>query len=290
MRDGHWIVRDATWRGETGSLMALVGPNGSGKSTLARVIAAHLFPTAGRCRVLGGEFGSTDLAALRRDIRLLQPAGPFDVPGSLTAREAVLTGCFGSLDLYETPTAEMERHADELLALVGLRAVARHPCWSLSGGERVRTLLARALIQRPRLLLLDEPTSGLDLAARERLLATLSRLAGGPTCVVLITHHIEEIPPVARVFPEHHARVRKHFKRRTVGNLEDGVTVPPGDDSLLNFDGVVHRQGPFAQIAQHRNPPVDHLDRVVLARRPRRPLAREVVLLEIVGEHQFLGG
>jgi len=67
----------------------------------------------------------------------------------------------------------------------------------MSSGERVRSLLARAVIGRPRLLLLDEPTSGLDLLAREQVLATVELLARSenPPTIVMITHHIEELPP-----------------------------------------------------------------------------------------------
>jgi iron complex transport system ATP-binding protein len=201
-RGTRWILQGIDWSVPAGSCAAILGPNGSGKSTLTRILAGHVWPTQGAVRVLGGLFGETDLPALRQSIRLVQSAGPYDVDSSLTARQTVLTGFFGTLALYTEPTREMLDQADLLLQQVGLGRVADHIYLTLSSGERVRALIARALASRPRLLLLDEPTAGLDLLAREQVLATVQKLfeparapAYEPPTVVLITHHVEELPP-----------------------------------------------------------------------------------------------
>jgi iron complex transport system ATP-binding protein len=237
-RGETWILRDIDWSVPVGTCAAILGPNGSGKSTLTRILACHLWPTSGTVRVAGGNFGESSLPELRKHIRLVQSAGPYDVDPQLTALEAVLTGFFGSIGLYDTPTDAMRARAAHLLDHVGLSHVSSHTYATLSSGERVRTLIARALAERPRLLLLDEPTAGLDLLAREQVLATVQRLfesspsppysgeRGGErgylkseisnvrsqtplpsplpgvpgrgkerTTVVLITHHIEELPP-----------------------------------------------------------------------------------------------
>jgi iron complex transport system ATP-binding protein len=193
MRDGRWILRDLDWSVRAGSLVAILGPNGSGKSTLARIIACHLWPTAGQCTILGSQFGQANLPELRRHIRLVQPAGPYDVDPSLTAHQVVLTGFFGSIGLYDAPSDAMQQEARLLLAHLGLSPVADSPYSLLSSGEKMRSLIARAMVTRPRLLILDEPTAGLDLLAREQVLATVQKL-DGPT-VILITHHVEELPP-----------------------------------------------------------------------------------------------
>jgi iron complex transport system ATP-binding protein len=143
--------------------------------------------------------GEANLPEVRRAIRLVQPAGPYDVDPALTAREVVFTGFFGTIGLYDAVTDAMAAEADRLLGHVGLSHVADHPYATLSSGERVRGLIARALAVRPAMLLLDEPTAGLDLLAREQVLATVQRLydagSGPRPTVVMITHHVEELPP-----------------------------------------------------------------------------------------------
>ncbi|HTW94816.1 MAG TPA: ATP-binding cassette domain-containing protein [Tepidisphaeraceae bacterium] len=197
LRDSTWILRDITWSVPAGKCVAILGPNGSGKSTLARIIGCHLWPSEGAVKILGGEFGRANLPQLRQSIRLVQPAGPYDIDPTLTARQVVLTGFFASLGLYANPTAAMADEAAEMLALVGLSRVADHSYSTLSSGERVRSLLARAMVRKPRLLLLDEPTAGLDLLAREQVLATVQQLCHSPDAptIVMITHHVEELPP-----------------------------------------------------------------------------------------------
>lgn len=200
LREGRWILRDVDWRVSAGACVGILGPNGSGKSTLARLLSAHLFPTAGTMRVLGGRFGEVNLPALRRQIRLVQPAGPYDVDPALTTRSVVLTGFFSTLHLYDAVTDTQRRRAEEVIRQIGLTAVADQPYRTLSSGERVRALIGRALVTSPRLLLLDEPTAGMDLLAREQVLATIQRLHDRATdrqrpTIVLITHHTEELPP-----------------------------------------------------------------------------------------------
>jgi len=197
LRDSTWILRDVNWSVAAGRCVAIVGPNGGGKSTLARIIGCHLWPTEGSVKILGGEFGTANLPELRRSIRLVQPAGPYDIDSALTARQVVLTGFYSSLNLYAEPTAAMIEEAQQMLDLVGLGRIADHAYATMSSGERMRSLLARAMVRQPRLLLLDEPTAGLDLLAREQVLATVQQLAttaDAPT-IVMITHHVEELPP-----------------------------------------------------------------------------------------------
>ncbi|QOV92190.1 ATP-binding cassette domain-containing protein [Humisphaera borealis] len=199
-RSGRWILRDINWEIPAGACVAILGPNGSGKSTLTRILAGHLWPTAGDVRVLDGHFGESSLPELRKRIRLVQAAGPYDVDAELTCLEVVLTGFFSTIGLYEVVTPSMREKAEGMLRHVGLSHVADHVYATLSSGERVRALIARALVVRPRLLLLDEPTAGLDLLAREQVLATVQRMfeAGAgqpPPTTVMITHHVEELPP-----------------------------------------------------------------------------------------------
>jgi iron complex transport system ATP-binding protein len=197
-RGDTWILRHINWSVPQGACAAILGPNGSGKSTLTRILACHYWPTEGESSVLGSTFGDANLLDLRKSIRLVQPAGPYDIDSELTARQVILTGFFGTLGLYDPTTQAMEAEADRLLNQVGLPHVADHVYATLSSGEKVRNLIARALVREPRLLLLDEPTAGLDLLAREQVLATIQALfetQSAPPTVVFITHHVEELPP-----------------------------------------------------------------------------------------------
>ncbi len=197
-RGERWILDGIDWTVQTGTCGAILGPNGSGKSTLTRMIAGHIWPTRGEVRVLGERFGEVDLHSLRRGIRLVQSASPVELDPELSAFDVVLTGFFGTLGLYDQVDSEMRTDADRMLDLVGLHQVGHHLYTTLSSGERMRCLIARALVVRPRLLMLDEPTAGLDLLAREQVLAAVQAMAesekDGAT-ILLITHHLEELPP-----------------------------------------------------------------------------------------------
>lgn len=213
------------WRVEAGTCAAILGPNGSGKSSLTRILACHYWPTEGESRVLGAIFGDASLLDLRKSIRLVQPAGPYDIDAELTARQVVLTGFFGTIGLYDPVDAAMTEEADRLLEQVGLSGVRDHVYGTLSSGEKVRNLIARALVREPALLLLDEPTSGLDLLAREQVLATVQALfenrEARPT-VVFITHHVEELPPAtSQVLLLSHGQVAATGKPQDV--LTDAV-------------------------------------------------------------------
>jgi len=198
VRGQRMILSGVSWMVPAGSCGAILGPNGSGKSTLVRVIMGQIWPTNGSVRVLGEPFGETDLNELRQSIRLVQTASVVEFDAEETAARVVLTGFFGTVGLFREITPSMERRARTLLAHVGLAAEADQPFKTLSSGERIRCLIARALVVQPRLLILDEPTAGLDLLAREQVLATIHQLVStgrNRPAVLMITHHVEELMP-----------------------------------------------------------------------------------------------
>jgi iron complex transport system ATP-binding protein len=201
-RGGRWLLQEINWTVAPGSVAAIIGPNGSGKSTLARVLSGYMFPTTGEVRVFGQRYGQVDLNELRRSIRLVQTGGPYEPGGELTAIEAICTGADGTIGLFHELSANEVARAEMLLKKVGLTAVADRPWTTLSSGERVRALVARAFLRPPKLLLLDELTAGLDLLAREQVLAALQHISsmqhhgdGQATTMLMITHHLEELLP-----------------------------------------------------------------------------------------------
>ena len=205
-RGGTVILDGVSCDIRRGEAVALLGPNGCGKTTLSRVLLGQVYPTRGEVTVLGRTLGQTDVRELRRHVGVVNPAvdsvaeshavGAV-VDARLTATDAVCTGLFATVGLYDRPTADERGRARHLLEGVGLGHRLDHRFGLLSTGEQRRALIARALIRRPGLLILDEPTAGLDLAGRERVLATVERLLAGddPPAVLLITHHVEELSP-----------------------------------------------------------------------------------------------
>jgi iron complex transport system ATP-binding protein len=195
-RDGKQIIDGISLTVGEGEHWALLGPNGAGKSTLLGFCAAVTFPTSGTVRVLGQQMGRVDLSVLRHSIGHVNPRHRLQY--ALTIREVVLTGITATIDLPMrwTPSAEELGRADALIDSVGLTRRADDHWTTLSQGERGRTLIARALISDPRLLLLDEPTTGLDVAAREQFLETMDSLGDihPKVASILVTHHLEELP------------------------------------------------------------------------------------------------
>src|ERR1700742_2051908 len=120
IRSSRWILRDINWTVPAGAWAAVLGPNGSGKSTLTKVIAGHLWPTAGDVRVLGEHFGEVDLHQLRRGLRLVSSTAPVELDPDLTTHEVAMTGFFGTLGLYDEVTEAMRDDAADMLDRVGL--------------------------------------------------------------------------------------------------------------------------------------------------------------------------
>jgi iron complex transport system ATP-binding protein len=195
-RERKEILHGISFTVRAGEHWALLGPNGAGKSTILGFCGAVTHPTTGTVHVLGEQLGRVELQMLRRVIGHVNPRHPLRSP--LTIREVVLSGITGTIELplRWTPADGEADHADALIKALGLAGKADDRWPALSHGERGRTLIARALICDPELLLLDEPATGLDLAAREQLLETIDLLdqTHPGTASVLVTHHLEELP------------------------------------------------------------------------------------------------
>lgn len=220
-RGGTEILAGVDLTVRAGDHWALLGPNGAGKSTLLGFCGALTFPTSGTVDVLGRRLGRVELQELRRHIGHVNPRHP--LRSALSVTDVVLTGLTGTMERplrWEPTVAELDRAAG-LLHTVGLdaRRDARWP--TLSQGERGRTLIARALLAQPSLLLLDEPTTGLDVAAREQLLETIDGLSRTEPALasVLVTHHLEELPETTS-----HALLISRGRAVATGAIEEAVT------------------------------------------------------------------
>ena len=173
---------------------ALEGSSGSGKTTLLHLIAGLILPDQGQVLLEGEDLCKLDEA--RRDRRRAEKIGyvfqAFHLLPSLTAEENVLLGML-------RPDAQRAR---ELLARVGLEHRLRHRPQQLSIGQRQRVAVARALVNRPRLLLADEPTGNLDRRSADEVLALLREVcAESAAALLLVSHDRQMIDRFARVVP-----------------------------------------------------------------------------------------
>ena len=179
------VFRDVSFAVGPGELVALCGPNGAGKSTLLRLVLGLHAPSAGEVKLGGTPLGALSRRDVARRAALLPQDTPAEVP--LTVREAVALGRLPHLARFQPESAADADAVIRALAATDTAALAERPLVELSGGERHRVHLARALAQEAPLLLLDEPIAGLDLAHQLQALDLLrATVAGGRAAVVAL--------------------------------------------------------------------------------------------------------
>lgn len=204
-------------------ITAIIGPSGTGKSTLIRCINRLVEPTAGAIRFLGQDLtkvARTDLRAIRRQIGMVFQE--YNLVERLSVIENVLSGRLGYVSAFKAwmrrfPKRDIDE-AFELLEAVGLRGYAHQRADALSGGQRQRVGIARALMQRPKLLLADEPTSSLDPRTSVEIMTLIRELA-----------RARGIPVILNI---HNVELARRFASRIVG-LSAGTVVFDGQPSEL---------------------------------------------------------
>jgi ABC-2 type transport system ATP-binding protein len=166
-----------------GSFFGLLGPNGAGKTTLISAVCNLIRISSGEALVFGEPADSLEarswIGLAEQDINLDR---------FLTVRETlVYHGGYWGMGKQD-----VQQRADEMIEIFGLGAKADVRAPKLSGGQRRRLLLARALLHRPRLVILDEPTAGVDFELRQELWRYIRRLHSEGTTILLTTHYLEE--------------------------------------------------------------------------------------------------
>jgi ABC-type Mn2+/Zn2+ transport system ATPase subunit len=168
-----------------GSLLAVVGPNGAGKSTLLKVMAGLLRPLEGQVEVLGEPVGR----AARR-VAYLPQAEAVDWRFPVAVSDVVLMGRYPLIGVGRRVRSEDHDRVDVALATVGMGALRGRQIGELSGGQRRRVFLARAIAAEPELFLLDEPVTGVDATTQEDLMDVLEAQTRAGRTVVASTHDL----------------------------------------------------------------------------------------------------
>jgi len=208
-----------------GELVALLGPNGAGKTTLFQLLSGLFVADSGRIEVMGHDMTRDAVPALARlGIVFQQPT--LDLELTVSANLMFHAG------LHGIPRAVAQARIDKELARLGLAERAHDKTAQLSGGQRRRVELARALLHEPRLLLMDEPTVGLDPQSRSDLLALILTMRTERSVAVLwATHLCDEVGDADRVIVMHRGKV-----------LTDVVALPEGFAGQREVDREVAKQ------------------------------------------------
>lgn len=172
-------------RVEAGDFFGFLGPNGAGKTTTISAIVSLVRKTSGHISIFGNDI-DTDWRVARRMVGLAPQEFNFD--RYLSIRDVLIF----QAGYYGIPKREIESRADDLLEQFGLTSKAKVEYTKLSGGQKRRLTLARALIHSPQLLILDEPTAGVDVELRLELWDLLRSLNAQGMTIFLTTHYLEE--------------------------------------------------------------------------------------------------
>jgi phosphonate transport system ATP-binding protein len=225
---GDQALRGVSLTIKADDVVFVIGPSGAGKSTLIRCINRLVEPDAGSVRLDGVEITRLTGAELRHARRRMAMIfQEFNLVERLTVMENVLSGRLGYVGLWQAwrrrfPPEDVAL-AFDTLARVGLAGFENKRADALSGGQRQRVGIARALVQRPKILLVDEPTSSLDPRTSESVMALITQLAAE-----------EQIPALINI---HDVALARRFARRVLG-LNQGVLVFEGAPEDLTREAL----------------------------------------------------
>jgi ABC-type Mn2+/Zn2+ transport system ATPase subunit len=237
-----------------GSLTAVVGPNGGGKSTLLKLIAGLLQPWTGTIEVLGGPPGR-----FARAVAYVPQAEAVHWSFPVAAGDVVMMGRYPRLGPLRRPGTADHVAVGEALEQVGMGALARRQIGALSGGQRRRVFLARALAAKPDLYLLDEPVTGVDHATHVDLMAVLDAEARAGKTVIASTHDLASAA--------HHFRSIVAINHTIVAHGDASLVLEPDvllrtygghllyldDRAVLLDDAHHHDEAPRGEVHHHED-------------------------------------
>lgn len=189
--NGHQALSDASFHLGAGTICALVGVNGSGKSTLFKSIMGFVNPTAGHVRINGMPVKES----LKKHLVAYVPQSEdVDWQFPVSVWDVVMMGRYGAMNFMRIPRAEDKRLVEESLRRVTMWDFRDRQIGELSGGQKKRVFLARALAQGGRVILLDEPFTGVDVKTEEAIIGLLHELRKSGAIILVSTHNLGSVP------------------------------------------------------------------------------------------------
>lgn len=241
-------VDDISFKVEKGELFGFLGVNGAGKSTTINILCTIFEPTEGLAEVNGLKLGK-DNEEIKRHIGVVYQTNCLDK--RLTVREnLMLRGA-----LYETEKEKLTKNLDNVCEILELTDVMKRPFGKLSGGQKRRCEIARALMHTPDILFLDEPTTGLDPATRKSVWSTITKLQRElDMTVFLTTHYMEEAARanhIAIIDSGHIVQYGTPFSLKEAF-AKDKLRIFPKENMLAPIQDILDRQGALYKIKEEK--------------------------------------
>ena len=189
--NGVTALRDASFTVPQGSVTALVGVNGAGKSTLFKALMGLLPHSSGQVRIMGG---TVEQALARNLVAYVPQAEEVDWTFPVLVEDVVMMGRYGHMGFFRRARPIDRQAVDAALARVGMTDFRRRQIGELSGGQKKRVFLARAIAQEARVILLDEPFTGVDVKTEEAIIALLKAMREEGRVMLVSTHDLGSVP------------------------------------------------------------------------------------------------
>lgn len=190
-RNGHTALKNASFSIPRGTITALVGVNGAGKSTIFKAIMGFVPLAAGSVSI----FDLPARDALKRNLVAYVPqAEEVDWSFPVLVEDVVMMGRYGHMNFFRIPSKRDHQMVDEALARVGMVDYRKRQIGELSGGQKKRVFLARALAQEGQVILLDEPFTGVDVNTEEQIVTLLKALRDEGRIMLVSTHNLGSVP------------------------------------------------------------------------------------------------
>ncbi|MCL4678563.1 MAG: ATP-binding cassette domain-containing protein [Alphaproteobacteria bacterium] len=189
--NGHTALAGVSAKLHIGTICGLVGVNGAGKSTLFKAIMGFIAPTTGSVEITGQ---SVRQALKRNMVSYVPQTEEVDWNFPVLVEDVVMMGRYGHMGFLRRPSMADRQAVDEALERVNLSAYKKRQIGELSGGQKKRVFVARALAQGGKIILLDEPFTGVDFKTEDSLIALFRALAAEGRLILVSTHNLGSVP------------------------------------------------------------------------------------------------